>query len=117
MRKLIISLSIVLAACTTPPTIEDRKDVVVLAEKEVVELLQSTDAPPLDLAKYKELQFKIFTLEGKNYIILTYDDYTKLIELLSVLNGHINVQRVTIDELQQFLQRSVDSKLDRQEVD
>lgn len=117
MRKTIISLSLFLAACTTPPIVEDRKDVVVLAQKEVVELLQSTDATPLDLEKFKELQFKIFTLDGQNYIILTYDDYTKLMELLSVLNGHINVQKVTIDELQQFLQRSINTKLDRQKVD
>lgn len=54
---------------------------------------------PLDLSYYKGIETSI-TPDGK--ICLSYDDYTKSIELLNVLKDYIQYQKTLINEMDKY---------------
>ena len=112
MRKLIICLSIVLSACSTPNTIvvkdnEKSEKITKESVKKIDERLSLAIKDinqPLDLSAYKDINFIILekTLYSERKIVVKYDDYVKLIELLKVLENKISLQQKTIDELLKF---------------
>lgn len=112
MRRIIISIAILLSACSTPNTVvvkdnEKSEQVTKESIKQIDDMLAvriQTLNEPLDLSAYKNIQFVVIenSLYSGRRIVVKYDEYVKLIELLKVLENRIVIQQKTIDELLKF---------------
>lgn len=107
----VLLLSFMITACATKQQVptdlftEDEKATIQLAQSEVTKIITDTELSPLDLEKYNAVEFKILTSDGKNYVVLTYDEYILLMELLAELRGRIETQGVIIDEINKFFSK------------
>lgn len=91
----------------------EKKDPVCEALKNAPEIQKPEK---LDLSEYKDLEFILIQNKAtgqRTLVAMSYDDFVKFNALLKTLENHIEIQRMTINEIERFLNES----LGRQEVD
>ncbi len=119
-KIVVVALLLLLAGCAAPlqkatPSAQVNSDLneVAIELNKVVRYNAKVLLPPLNLTEYKDVTFGIVDQNGTKYVTMTYPDYVKLISLLKVVEGRIEVQHSQIEEILNFYGK----QLDRKEVD
>lgn len=102
MRSFLVVLaSLFISACSTSPVILTQNDPVVESRK-VVHYDVSEFTKPLDLSKYRDIEFKT-KQDGDSYIVfLEYNHAVLLIELISTLKNEVDNRTDIIYELKKY---------------
>lgn len=100
MRSLLLTI-LLLVGCSSSPTIHTIKDPVVESRK-VASYDVSEFTKPLDLSKYRDIQFRT-KQDGDIYVVfLEYNDAVMLIELLDTLKKEVDTRTDVILELKKY---------------
>lgn len=71
------------------------------------------EIPPLDLSKYKNIQFlTVEDEDGYHWLTFSTDDYKSFAEFLLILQNYIEIQRESIEKIQEFYLKALEEDED-----
>jgi hypothetical protein len=109
-------LVVLLSGCGLFQWKDDVKGTVVTIESAELEALRavvlSVPENKIDFGSLVDVKFQTYNDNGTQYILLSYDDYVKILKSLKLIENHIRIERDTLNKVMQFYEQN----LDRQEI-
>lgn len=115
MRNLAIATGLMLAlsacASTPDPIISEPNTIDPVCESLRAIRLDLSDLPPdLDLSAYEDVTFRVTEISGEQVVFLSFEDYNRLILLLTESGEHIGVLREILNEQVNLYERALSSE-------
>lgn len=71
------------------------------------------EIPPLDLSKFKSIEFiNVEDENGKKWLTFEFDDYKNFAEFLLIIEKYIDIQHQSIKEIQEFYLKALEEDED-----
>ena len=112
-KSILLASFLALGGCATAPSVqtpEAAKDEIKQIKLQTFNVLKSNIEKanqPLDLNEYKSIKFKIENRNGEPVVVMHYNDFSKMMQMLQVLSTRIEVQRASVDTVLELYEKEL----------